>query len=151
MAMISGHEFHKLCKFSFCNRYPQKTDLVQLRENDFVFLNFDVFEQFYLFICKFRVKLPKFNLITNNRDKTFRTEHYDRIKPYIVKIYCINCDIQNNPDIIKIPLGFVDDKYKPHIVLNNVAQSFLDKPTFCYLNFAIRTNPAERLSCYDSL
>jgi len=151
MAMISGHEFHKLCQFSFCNRYPQRTDLSQLQENDFVFMNFDAFDQFYIFVRKFRIKLPKFNLITHNSDKTFRTDHYIRIKPYISKIYCINCDIQNNPDIIKIPLGFVDDKYKPHIILNNVAQSFLDKSIFCYLNFAIRTNPVERQSCYDSL
>jgi hypothetical protein len=149
--MISGYEFHKLCKFSFCNRYPQNTNLHQLTENDFIFLNFDVFNQFFTFIHKFPIKLPKFNLLTHNSDQTFRIQHYNLIKPYIHKIYCINCDIQNNPDIVKIPLGFVDDRYKPHIFLQNVAMLPNDKYLLCYLNFAIRTNPNERQSCYDIL
>ena len=74
--MISGYEFHKLCKFSFCNRYPQNTNLHQLAENDFIFLNFDVFSQFFTFIHNFPKKLPKFNLLTHNSDQTFRIQHY---------------------------------------------------------------------------
>lgn len=148
---ISGYEFHKLCRFSFCNRYPQMTDLRQLRDGDFVFLNFDVFSQFFNFVRNFPMKLPKFNLVVHNSDQTFRVQHYNLIKPYIVKIYCINCNIKKNPDIVKIPLGFVDDKYKPHAVLRDVAEMPSEKHVFCYLNFAIRTNPTERQLCYDTL
>ena len=149
--LVSGYEFHKMCRFSFCDRYPLNTDLMQLRENDFIFLNFDTFNRFLAFIRNFPVKLPKFNLLTHNSDRTFRLQHYDLIRPYITKIYCINCDIQNNADIVKIPLGFVDDKYKPHVVLCEVARVPSDKSVFCYLNFAIRTNPPERQSCYNIL
>jgi hypothetical protein len=108
------------------------TDLRQLRYGDFVFLNFDVFSQFFHFVRNFPMKLPKFNLVVHNSDQAFRIQ-------------------QNNHDIVKIPLGFVDNTYKPHAVLREVAEMPSDKHVFCYLNFAIQTNPTERQLCYDTL
>jgi hypothetical protein len=81
-----------------CDRYPMMTKFEQIEDGDFIFLNLDI-------IRTIQKKLPKINLVSHNSDRTFSTVHYNLIKPYIHKIYCINCDIQDNPDIIKIPIG----------------------------------------------
>ena len=146
--MISGYAFHKFCKFSLCDRYPMMTKFEQINDCDFVFLNFDLFDYFLDTIRTIEKKLPKFNLVSHNSDKTFSNDHYNLIKPYIHKIYCINCDIQDNPDIIKIPIGFVDDKYKPHMIVRYLPTV---KDTLCYLNFTIGTNIVERQKCYNAL
>jgi hypothetical protein len=87
-----------------CDRYPMMTKFEEIEDGDFIFLNFDLFDYFVDIISTIQKKLPKFNLVSHNSDRTFSTVHYNLIKPYIHKIYCINCDIQDNPDIIKIPI-----------------------------------------------
>jgi len=45
---------------------------------------------------------------------------------------------------VNIPLGFVDDKYKPHVKFTN---QLTEKPILIYLNFTIHTNPKKREAC----
>lgn len=149
--MISGYAFHRFCKFSLCDRYPMMTKFEEIKDGDFIFINFDLFDYFLDTIRNITKKLPKFNLVSHNSDRTFSNYHYNLIKPYIHKIYCINCDIQDNPDIIKIPIGFVDDKYKPHMIVKKVMCLPTVKDTLCYLNFTIGTNIVERQKCYQAL
>lgn len=149
--MISGYTFHKFCKFSLCDRYPMMTKFEEIKDSDFVFLNFGLFEYFVDIISKITKKLPKFNLVCHNSDRTFSVIHYNLIKPYIHKIYCINCDVQDNFDIIKIPIGFPDDKYTHHMILKKVRDLPMIKNILCYLNFTIGTNIVERKKCYYTL
>jgi hypothetical protein len=123
-------------------------DLSKMEYGDNVFLNLDYFDQFITFLQKYE-KLKKFNLITHNSDRTFTAEHMEKIKKYILRVYCINCDVMDCNKITKIPLGFVDDKYKPHANLMEVANNNMDKEIFCYMNFTIKTNPIERTKCFD--
>ena len=39
--LVSGFEFHKLAKWSFCHRYPLSLDMTKIDENDIVFLNLE--------------------------------------------------------------------------------------------------------------
>ena len=149
--MISGYAFHRFCKFSLCDRYPMMTKFEEIKDGDFIFINFDLFDYFLDTIRNIPKKLPKFNLVSHNSDRTFSNDHYHLIKPYIHKIYCINCDIQDNPDIIKIPIGFLDDKCKSHMILKKVKYLPTNKNTLCYLNFTIGTNILERKKCYETL
>ena len=41
---ISGLAFHKVSKWSVCNRYPISYDPSFIEENDIVFLNFEFFK-----------------------------------------------------------------------------------------------------------
>ena len=149
--MISGYEFHKFCKFSLCDRYPMMTKFEEIEDGDFIFLNFYLFDYFLDTIRRISKKLPKFNLVSHNSDRTFTNDHYHLLKPYVHKIYCINCDIQDNPVIVKIPIGFVDDKYKPHTIIKKAKCLPTIKDTLCYLNFTIGTNILERQKCYNTL
>jgi hypothetical protein len=146
--LVSGYEFHKLCKFSFCPRYPVNVSFNKMEYGDNVFLNLDHFDQFIGILAQYP-KLKRFNLITHNSDRTFTKEHFEKIQKYVVRVYCINCNINACNKITKIPLGFVDDKYKPHSQLIDVMNSMEEKNILCYMNFTIKTNPIERTKCFD--
>ena len=147
--LISGYEFYKLCKWSFCNRYDKKFDfnINNVEENDLVFLNLDFFDAFYK---KLESNKKKFILITHNSDKTFDQNKYNQIQNYVNKIFAINASATGYK-LYKIPLGFVDNKNKPHIELLNIKNNINDKNIFVYLNFSINTNKNERQKCYDIL
>jgi hypothetical protein len=145
MNFISGYEFYKIAKWSFCPRYPIKLELNNIEENDIIFLNLDYFERFLEILINYKPK-NKFILITHNSDKKFDEYYYNKINKYITHLYSINCIIQKE-NIIPIPLGFVDDKYKPHYkfeLINNKIKNIL-----IYMNFSINTNPIKRNECWN--
>jgi hypothetical protein len=141
MSFFSGYEYYKMCKLSFCPRYPKISE--EIKENDLVFVNLDNFEELLNNIPK-----NKFRLITHNSDSSFTKDHLDSIKDYISKIYAINCIIKN-PIIKKIPIGFSDNIYDSHETFIKINQENNIKSIFVYMNFSINTNEKERTNCFN--
>lgn len=145
--LISGYEFYKISDWNFCNRYPFNFDYSKIKEKDKVFLNLDFYENFKKELLRHK-PTKKFFLISHNSDLTFTKYHLEGIKDYILKIYPINCNFSDDK-ISKIPIGFVDDKYKPHTSLKNISELSVEKNILLYMNFKINTNIKERQACYD--
>lgn len=151
-SLVSGYEFAKLCKFIFCPRYtPHLRDFIQeLSENDFIFLNLDYIQYFIMHLQRYR-NVPKFNLIVHNSDQPFDNAKFFSISLYTNKIFAINTTCLNKSIVKTIPLGFVDNTSKPHMILKAIASKSMDKSIFMYMNFSIATNKVERQRCFDML
>lgn len=139
--MISGYNYNKMCEWHICPRYEQKFEHNLIKENDFVFLNLDYFEQFINFIIKNR-PLYKFILVTQNSDRNFTKEMFNYIEPFINKLYAINATFQSEK-LIKVPLGFNDDA----INYINKIEKQESKENLIYCNFKICHHP-ERQECF---
>ena len=63
--LVSGYEFHKICKWSVCPRYPMNINTTQIQLNDTVFLNLDYFGQFIQLLQQ-SPPSKQFVLITHN-------------------------------------------------------------------------------------
>jgi len=146
--LVSGYEFNKLCKYSFCPRYPVKLFDKNIEENAFVFLNLDHFCEFVNYVIKI-MPMNKFILLTHNHDITFTYEHFNIINNYVSKIYALNCNYKHEK-IQKIPIGFSDDIYKPHNMILTVIENNTERKILLYLNFCVRTNMIERTACRDA-
>ena len=144
--LVSGYEFYKLCKWCICPRYEINFNPNEIKENDFVFLNLDYFNSLLEKCIALKIK---FRLITHNSDLSFTDYHFNSLKPYVHKVFAIN-SICNNKNVIKIPLGFVDDKYKPHFKFYNIVNEKHDKNILLYMNFSINTNIEKREICYHT-
>lgn len=147
-ALVSGYEFHRLAKWSVCPRYPVRYNAQLINHNDILFLNLDYFQNFINIINNQPPK-NKFILLTHNSDKTFTETEFHSIRNYVTHIFAINCII-HHPMITTIPLGFVDNKYKPHIIFSIVADKQYEKNILLYMNFSINTNPVKRNECYET-
>lgn len=144
--LVSGYEFHKLSKWSFCNRYPIRFNPTMIQENDIVFLNMCQFEEF---IRTLKAHMKKFILITHNSDRTFTDKHASLIKPYVNAIYAINTNCTDT--IVRtIPLGFSDHVNISHSFFSNAAAAALPKSILVYMNFTIKTNVAIRTACFNA-
>jgi len=119
----------------------------EIAENDLVFLNLGFFPRFIHILNKNKPS-HKFILLTHNSDRTFTDEDAALLAPYVNKIYAINSS-STNPLVTTIPLGFVDDKYKPHIMFARLATQHIPKEIFAYMNFTIQTNRVKRTECYN--
>ena len=146
--LVSGFEFHKLAKWSFCHRYPLSLDMTKIDENDIVFLNLEDFNTFISIVHNTPPR-NKFVLISHNSDITFSDEHARILEPFCNKIYAINTNCKH-PDVITIPLGFVDNTYKPHIVFSELHANMPSKSILLYMNFNIETNRTKRLDCFNT-
>ena len=62
----------------------------------------------------------KFRLITHNSDVSFNHQHLNRLLPYVSEVYPINCALKGSTIIKKIPLGFIDNVYKPHHIFKKI-------------------------------
>lgn len=144
---VSGSEFHRISKWSFCPRYPVKVEPGNIQLNDMLFLNLDYLPQF---LNSLRQQPPKnkFVLISHNSDQKFTEAHFNAISPFVTHIYAINC-VYQHPMITPIPIGFVDDKYKPHSTFEIVKTMNYEKNNLLYMNFAIGTNPEKRNECWS--
>ena len=49
-----------------------------------------------------------------------------------------------------IPIGFIDNKYKPHYKYTNILLKQHEKSTLIYMNFNMKTNPVKRAECYNT-
>lgn len=139
--MISGINYNNFCQWHVCPRYEQKFDL-NLNENDFVFLNLDIFEQFIGFITNNKPN-KKFTLVTQNSDRNFTLDMYVRINPFINKVYAINATFQSEK-LVKVPIGFNDTAI--NYIVNIERNSIKDK--LIYSNFKI-CHHKERENCFD--
>ena len=146
--LVSGYEFHCLAKWSICPRYPIKYDPNLIEHNDIIFLNLDCLKNLIVSLQKSPPK-NKFILITHNSDKTFTEKEFNLIKKYVVHIYAINSNYIS-PIVTNIPLGFVDNKYKPHIKFTKILNKNYEKNILIYMNFTINTNPNKRNKCYNT-
>ena len=145
---VSGFEFHRLSKWSFCPRYPVKFEPSEIKENDIVFLNLDCFERFIQVLEKCSSLTHKFKLITHNSDKSFTRAHLIRLLPFIPHIYALN-NTCIDTTVTTIPIGFVDNRYKPHYMFKELHEKLNEKTILAYLNFSIQTNVLIRQICYN--
>jgi len=148
MSLVSGYEYFKLSKWGYCPHYIVNFNSTLINENDIVFLNLDYFSQFIGLITQSPPK-HKFILITHNSYKSFTIEHFNLLSKFVNHIYAINC-IVKYPNITCIPIGFTDDKYKPHYDFYSLLQKECAKDILLYSNFYIELNKIKRLECLNS-
>ena len=132
MAYISGYAFHKISKWSFCNRYPMKLDMTQIQENDLLFLNLNMFHPF-LQILNRDPPNHKFVLITHNSDNSFTNEHFNAVAPYINKVYSINSTCVH-PLSYTIPIGFRDKPIDTCSIIQKI-DKYTEKNILVSMNF----------------
>jgi len=147
MTLVSGYEFYKLCKWSYCPRYESQFNPQLIQENDLVFLNLDYFIQFISALQQNNPK-HKFILITHNSDKPFTIQHFSYLFNFTNHIFAINCLI-NHPKITCLPIGFVDNKYKPRNKFEEILNKNYNKEILLYCNFSIETNRIKRIECLN--
>lgn len=148
MTLVSGYEFYKLAKWSFCPRYQGPFDSKLIEENDIVFLNLDCFVQF---ISTLKQNKPnnKFILIVHSSNKPFIVEYLGYLFNYVNHIFSTNCLI-NHPKMTCLPIGFIDDKYKPHNKFEEILNKKYNKDILLYCNFSIETNRIKRIDCLNN-
>ena len=140
---ISGEAFKNICKYNLDDRYIIKEIDSTLEENDTVFLKQDDIDSFIN-----SKPSKKVRLIVHNTDETFDDSCMNRIKPYVSKVYAVNSSAK---DAIQLPLGFRDDQYTPHNVLDKVkGRGEKERDILCLLNFSIGKGNNERSNARDS-
>ena len=148
MELISGLAFHKISEWSLCNRYSQKFELCNIKENDKVFINLDNFQEFVNLI-KLNQPICKFILITHNSDKVFTQAYFNYIKPFVTKVYAIN-NICMEPNVYTIPIGFRDFPFHTSPILQKIKKEIVNKEILLYMNFSINTNYEKRIDCFNN-
>jgi len=143
--IVSGYEFYRICKWSFCPRYLARLEPNNIKHNDTLFLNLDYFGHLLNSLRNYP-PANKFVLISHNSDQKFTEAHFNAIRHYVSHIYAINCVFQH-PMITPIPIGFIDSKYSDHSKILNIEDTKLSKEHLLYMNFVITTNPPKRNEC----
>lgn len=143
---ISGLAFHKISKWSICQRYPISYNPYDIEEDDILFLNF---ENFVFLLNHLRETPPKnkFILITHNSDKCFNKVHYNLIKNYVTKVYAIN-NICTEPNVYTIPIGFRDHPTNSMVTISKINPN-TEKNILLYMNFELNTNVEKRTICMN--
>jgi hypothetical protein len=127
---ISGEAFKEACKYNLDDRYPLVPFDDKLQENDFVFI-----KQYDIHRLESHPPSKKIRLVVHNTDETFDDSVMDRVRKFTNQVYAVNSSAK---DAIQIPLGFRDDQYTPHKVLNEIYSGPQPKrDIFCLLNFSI--------------
>ena len=128
---ISGEAFKNVCKYNLDDRYPIVPFDDKLEENDLVFI-----KQYNINDLLAKPPSKKIRLVVHNTDETFDDSIFDSVKQYTNTVYAVNSSAQG---AIQIPLGFRDDMYTPHKVLDEVYNTKSDKKrdVLCLLNFSI--------------
>jgi len=157
---ISGHAYQRQANWSYCNRQPIHFEPAQIKDNDVVFINTDMFESAMLLLRKNRMDLDaihagKFVAIFANSDVTFSQDNYEAIISYVIAIYAVNsaCSKEDCPLLTPIPIGFVDypDMGYSHLFMKVIStEEYGKKRNLLYLNYRIATNIEERMACTNS-
>ena len=142
---ISGEAFKNACKYSLDDRYKIIPFDDKLEENDLVCIKQSD-------ISKFLESPPskKVRIVLHNTDHTFDDSVMDKLRPYANKVYAVNSSAR---DAIQIPLGFRDDAYTPHKLLDDVYKSRgkVTRDILCLLNFSIHGGEdSERNTSYNT-
>jgi hypothetical protein len=135
MQYISGEAFKNICKYNLDDRYTLIPIDSNLKENDRVFIKQSDIDA----LIKAN-PAKKVTLVVHNTDETFDDVQMDRVRQYANKVYAANSSAK---DAIQMPLGFRDDQYTPHKVLDEQKNSE-KRDILCLLNFSIGTGNNER-------
>ena len=116
---------------------------INAQHGDTVFINID-------FILNFTQKFllrgfgKKFVIACQNSDKEFNSQWLERLRPYALHIYTINCVIQD-PMITTVPIGFGD--WSLDIIPS--IQTSTTRTIEILAGFRIKTNSRVRQPCLD--
>jgi hypothetical protein len=146
--VMSGEGLYNTAKQSYCSRYENGINFVPtaLQENDLVFLNLDMMDDFMKVVEAAPQPVPKFILMTQNADTSFSNRHLERLRPYVNKIYAINDTTDDDSLVRTIPIGWNDQTCH---ILSEFPTS-CPKEHLLYMNFLIGTNPPKRQACFDA-
>ena len=146
---ICGKSFAQISKWVICDRYQIKFISEEIQENDIVFLNLEIFNQFVNHIYNNRPR-HKFILITFNSDKSFTDYHFGLIKDFVVKVYAMNNTCHN--EMVKyVPIGFRDWPNETRKEIKEIGNIQTYKPNLVYMNFVIKTNIQKRSECFNAM
>ena len=138
---ISGEAFKNICKYNLDDRYTLKPIDSNLQENDRVFIKRGDID------ALIKANPPKkIVLVVHNTDETFENSDMDRVRPYVNKVYAVNSSAS---DAIQIPLGFRDDQYTTHSLLDNIKKES-NKDILCLLNFSVGEGNNERVNALNA-
>lgn len=143
--MISGFEFSNISKWSCSNKYPIRFKSTAISDGDIIYLDLADFQRFIETIETYP-PANKFVLISYNMYLAFKMEHLDKLRPYISKIYATNLEFAD-PDVLPIPLGFIDNSSITHAFYKEVYDQRYAKDTLLYVNFSINANKIKRTRC----
>lgn len=146
---ISGWGFSRLCNLTYCNRYDNDYNnkkIINVKENDKVFLNLEMFKKFIKFLEKYKPK-NKFILISHNCDHPFTEKHYKLLEKYVKKVYTINNECSRD-NVITIPIGFRDFPKNTYEIIKSIKVE-KNKNILCYQNYVINTNKIVRTEWYN--
>lgn len=148
--LLSGRSLALQCQWNCCPRYPTQVrpfSYVAARHGDRVFLNLDFLDRFFRAIPVWMRGSKKFVLVCQNSDREFNRGYLERLRPYALHIYSINCVIQD-PMVTTLPIGFGDWSID-HLPLH--PKDPLDRTIEIYAAFTTATNPKVREPCKESL
>lgn len=146
---ISGWGFSRLCNLTYCNRYDNDYNnkkIINVKENDKVFLNLEMFKKFIKFLDKNK-PIKKFILISHNCDSAFTEKHYKLLEKYVTKVYAINNECGRD-NVITIPIGFRDYPKNTYEIIKSIKLE-RNKNILCYQNYVINTNKIVRTEWYN--
>jgi hypothetical protein len=128
---ISGEAFKEVCKYNYDDRYPIIPFDDKLEENDLVFIKLHDIPKLESYPLS-----KKIRLVVHNTDQTFDDSTMKRVRKFTNQVYAVNSSAK---DAIQIPLGFRDDMYTPHKVLDEIYNSGTQpkRDILCLLNFSI--------------
>tara|TARA_B110000858_G_C17790119_1_gene469433 strand:- start:563 stop:1309 length:747 start_codon:yes stop_codon:yes gene_type:complete len=133
--IISSENFVKTCDVVLDPHYNPKM-LVTTRRPRRVFVSGErcIFEQMLHVLKSFETK---YELIYHRTDYTFDRFKLECVKPYVSKIYAINCDVEGP---VPLPIGFADGKEKP-------LKTYKERNILCYLNVSLYNNELQFVKC----
>lgn len=143
--LISGYLYSTQCKWNLDNRYPLRVwnNRNTLKEGDSIFLKVCDIPSIFMLVPIGK----KVILVIHNSDETFTDQMYMYLKPYASKIYAVNSSSNN---VIKLPLGFRDNQYVSHSIIQQVKnEPYAPRVIPVLINFLIGTNPGERKDAFD--
>jgi hypothetical protein len=133
--IISSENFVKKCDVVL-DPYYNPHMLVMTRKPRRVFVSGEryIFEQVLKILKSFD---SKYELVYHRTDYTFDRFKLECVKPYVSKIYAINCDVEGP---VHLPIGFADGKQKP-------LKTDTERSILCYLNVSLYNNELQFIKC----
>lgn len=110
-----------------------------------MFINIDYIRAFLSTIAPWGIR-KKFVLACQNSDTEFNAGWLNKLRPYALHIYTINCVIQD-PILTTIPIGFGDWSLDIIPSIRGSAPRTID----ILAGFLVKTNPRARQPCLESM
>lgn len=142
--LISGHIYYSQCRWSLDDRYPLRawSTPYEVNEGDTILIRHEMIGHFLK-----NKPVAKVILVIHNSDHTFTEADYQRVAPFVLKVFAVNCE---SPSATPIPLGFRDHQFATHTLLHQIRnEPSVERTIPVLLNFLIATNPVERSAAFD--